>query len=101
MPLSSLNEILEFFPLLFLLLGSNTLIPNSLNNIITSLKLNISLTLIGVITGEFLVSKEGIGYLIIYGTQVFDLTLVMSGIFILIIISYVIYKLVSSIKIKK
>ena len=77
------------------------IIPNSLNNIITSLKLNISLTLIGVITGEFLVSKEGIGYLIIYGTQVFDLTLVMSGIFILIIISFIIYKLVSSIKIKK
>lgn len=74
------------------------IIPNSLNNIITSLKLNISLTLIGVITGEFLVSKEGIGYLIIYGTQVFNLNLVMSGIFLLIIISYILYKIVNSIK---
>ena len=44
--------------------------------------------------GEFLVSKEGIGYLIIYGTQVFNLSLVMSGILILIIISFILYKLV-------
>ena len=76
-------------------------IPNSLDNIITSLKLNISLTLIGVITGEFLVSKEGIGYLIIYGTQVFNLNLVMSGIFLLIIISLILYIVVNHINIKK
>ena len=44
--------------------------------------------------GEFLVSKEGLGYLIIYGTQVFNLSLVMSGILILIIISFILYKLV-------
>ena len=44
--------------------------------------------------GEFLVSKEGIGYLIIYGTQIFNLNIVMSGIIILIIISFIIYKLV-------
>ena len=49
---------------------------------------------IGVIMGEFLVSREGLGYLIIYGTQVFNLSLVMSGILILIIISFVLYKLV-------
>lgn len=44
--------------------------------------------------GEFLVSKQGIGYLIIYGTQVFDLDLVMSGIFILLIISFLLYEIV-------
>ena len=44
--------------------------------------------------GEFLVSKAGIGYLIIYGTQVFNLNLVMSGILILIIISWLLYKIV-------
>ena len=49
---------------------------------------------IGVIMGEFLVSKEGIGYLIIYGTQVFNLSLVMAGILILIIISYILYKII-------
>ena len=69
-------------------------IPNSMVTIISSLKLNISMSLIGVIMGEFLVSKEGIGYLIIYGTQVFNLNIVMSGILILIIISYILYKIV-------
>ena len=67
-------------------------LPSAYNSIIASLKLNISLTLIGVITGEFLVSKAGIGYLIIYGTQVFNLDLVISGIIILLIISYILYK---------
>lgn len=69
-------------------------IPSSYSTIISSLKQSISLTLIGVITGEFLVSKSGIGYLIIYGTQVFNLDLVMTGIFILLIISYILYKIV-------
>lgn len=78
-------------------------IPSSTNNIISSLKLNISMTLIGVIMGEFLVSKSGIGYLIVYGTQVFNLNLVYIGIFLIILISYLIYKLIIVIenKIKK
>ena len=79
------------------------IIPSSYKNIITALKLNISMTLIGVIMGEFLVSKSGIGYLIIYGTQVFNLDLVYTGIILLIIISYLIYKPVNILenKIKK
>ena len=79
------------------------IIPSSLKNIITALKLNLSMTLIGVIMGEFLVSKSGIGYLIIYGTQVFNLDLVYSGIFLLIILSYIIYKPINILenKIKK
>lgn len=67
-------------------------IPASYRTIISSLKINISMSLIGVITGEFLVSKKGIGYLIIYGTQVFNLNIVMSGILILIFISFVLYE---------
>ena len=70
-------------------------IPNSYKTIISSLKLNISMSLIGVIMGEFLVSKSGIGYLIIYGTQVFNLSLVMAGILILVIISFILYKLIT------
>lgn len=70
------------------------IIPNSYKTIISSLKLNISMSLIGVIMGEFLVSKEGIGYLIIYGTQVFNLSLVMAGILILVVISFILYNLV-------
>ena len=45
--------------------------------------------------GEFFVSKQGIGYLIIYGTQVFHLSLVMTGIFLLIIISFVLYQIIA------
>jgi len=74
------------------------IIPGSYETIISSLKLNISMTLIGVIMGEFLVSKEGIGYLIIYGTQVFNLSMVMSGILLLIVLSYIMYLVVSYIE---
>lgn len=69
-------------------------IPSSFKTIISSLKLNISMSLIGVIMGEFLVSKKGLGYLIIYGTQVFNLNLVMLGILLLIIISIILYELI-------
>lgn len=70
-------------------------IPSSYSTIITSLKLNISLTLIGVIMGEFLVSKSGIGYLIVYGKQIFNLDYVMTGVLLLAIISYIIYKIIN------
>ena len=69
--------------------------PGSISSIISALKVNVSMTLIGVIMGEFLVSKEGIGYLIIYGTQIFNMNLVMSGITLLIVISILIYLLVT------
>lgn len=74
------------------------ILPNSYPTIISSLKINISMSLIGVIMGEFLVSKEGIGYLIMYGSQVFNLNLVMSGIIILMIVSILMYKVVSYIE---
>lgn len=48
--------------------------------------------------GELLVSKEGIGYLIMYGSQVFNLNLVMTGILLLAIISYILYAIVSYIE---
>jgi NitT/TauT family transport system permease protein len=68
-------------------------IPSNYSVIINTLKINISMCLIGVIMGEFLTSKAGIGYLILYGSQVFNLDLVMSGIVILIILSVILYKL--------
>ena len=52
------------------------------------------MSLIGVIMGEFLVSKEGIGYLIMYGSQVFNLNLVITGIFILAIVSAIMYYII-------
>ena len=72
--------------------------PASINTIISSLKINISMSLIGVIMGEFLVSKAGIGYLILYGSQVFNLDLVISGIFILSIVASIMYYIVSFIE---
>lgn len=67
------------------------ILPNSFKYIISALKINISMSLIGVIMGEFLVSKEGIGYLIVYGSQTFNLNLVITGTLILAIISAIMY----------
>ena len=74
------------------------ILPSNILNIITTLKINISLNLIGVIMGELLVSKMGLGYLIMYGSQVFNLDLVISSIFILGIISYVMYLIIDYIE---
>lgn len=69
-------------------------LPYNLKSIISTLKISISMNLIGIIMGEFLVSKKGIGYLIMYGSQVFNLNLVISGIVLLCIISTIMYYLV-------
>ena len=70
------------------------ILPYNYNNIISTLKINISMSLIGVIMGEFLVSKEGLGYLIMYGSQVFNLNLVIAGIIVLCIIATLMYYLI-------
>ena len=62
--------------------------PSNYVNIISSLKINISMSLIGVIMGELLVSKSGLGYLIMYGSQVFNINLVITSVVILGVISY-------------
>ena len=66
-------------------------IPANISTFINSLKINIGLSLVGVISGEFLISKAGIGYLITYGGQVFKLDLVMSSIIILGIFAGLMY----------
>ena len=68
--------------------------PSNIKNIFNNLKICISMSLIGIIMGEFLVSKKGIGYLILYGSQVFNLDLVMTGIFILCICATILYYLI-------
>ena len=70
------------------------ILPSSLDVIISSLKINISMSLIGVIMGEFLVSKSGIGYLIMYGSQVFNLDLIITGTFILCVVATIMYYLI-------
>lgn len=74
------------------------ILPSNYPTIISSLKINISMSMIGVIMGELLVSKQGIGYLIMYGSQVFNLDLVMTGIVILMIVSYLMYIIISKLE---
>ncbi len=69
-------------------------IPANISTFINSLKVNIGLSLVGVISGEFLVSKAGLGYLIVYGGQVFKLDLVMASVIILALISAIMYQAV-------
>jgi NitT/TauT family transport system permease protein len=70
-------------------------IPSSLPNFISMLKINVGMAWIGSIMGEYIVSKAGIGYLIVYGGQVFKLDLVMSAVFILCILAAAMYALVA------
>ena len=72
--------------------------PATLPTMISTLKVNVGLSWVGVIVGEFLVSKKGLGYLIIYGFQVFDFTLVMSSLVIIAIFAAIMYKLVEKLE---
>lgn len=71
------------------------IIPSSLPEFISMLKINVGMSWIGSIMGEYIVSKAGIGYLIVYGGQVFKLDLVMSAVLILCILAALMYALVS------
>ncbi|MDR1913924.1 MAG: ABC transporter permease [Clostridiales bacterium] len=73
-------------------------LPSSYDSIVGSLKINISLSWVGVIMGEFLVSKAGLGYLIMYGYQVFNLNLVMTGVLLVAISAALMYFGVSAIE---
>lgn len=66
--------------------------PSNITTLFNSLKINIGLSLVGVIAGEFLVSKAGLGYLIVYGGQVFKLDLVMAGVLILAVVAALMYE---------
>ena len=67
------------------------ILPNSLKDIVSTLKINVGLSWIGAIMGEYLVSKAGLGYLLIYGGQVFNLNLVMTSTVILCVLASVMY----------
>ena len=74
------------------------ILPSNIDNIFNLVKINIGMAWIGVIVGEFLVSREGIGYLIVYGSQVFRMDIVMMGVFILSLISLFMYFILNMIK---
>lgn len=68
--------------------------PANLPTLFSTLKVNVGLSWVGVIMGEFLVSRAGLGYLIVYGSQVFNMDLVMTSVLILALAAVVMYRLV-------
>ncbi|MCH5249592.1 MAG: ABC transporter permease [Lachnospiraceae bacterium] len=90
---------------LILTLGGNrkdalfkVILPSSIPLIISNMKVNIGLCLVGVIIGEFLAARRGLGYLIIYGSQVFQLNMVITSIIILCAIAMGLYKIIQSLE---
>lgn len=77
---------------------TKVILPSNKLNIINAFKINISMSLIGVIMGELLVSKEGLGYLIMYGSQVFNIGLTITSVVILGILSYIMYYIINKIE---
>ncbi len=73
-------------------------LPGSIPTLISTAKVNIGLSLVGVIIGEFLAARRGLGYLIIYGSQVFQLNMVITSIIILCIIAMGFYKVIQVIE---
>ncbi|KAJ49329.1 NitT/TauT family transport system permease protein [Clostridium tetanomorphum] len=68
------------------------IIPASIPTLISALKINVGLSWVGVIMGEFLVAKEGLGFLIIFGGQISQLDMVMMSIIVLSVIAYLMYE---------
>jgi NitT/TauT family transport system permease protein len=67
------------------------ILPGSVPTMVAALKINIGLSMVGVIVGEFQASKAGLGYLIVYGSQIFQMNLAMMAIAILALISTAMY----------
>ena len=68
--------------------------PANYATLLNTLKVNVGLSWVGVIMGEFLVSRAGLGYLIVYGSQVFNMDLVMTSVLLLLVAAVVMYRLV-------
>ena len=74
---------------------TKVVIPSSIPEIISNMKVNIGLCLVGVVIGEFLAARNGLGYLIIYSSQVFKLDLLLMSIVILCVIALGLYSTIS------
>lgn len=68
-------------------------LPANYGTLLNTLRVNVGLSWVGVIMGEFLVSKAGLGYLIVYGSQVFNMDLVMAGVLLLALCAVGMYAL--------
>ncbi len=77
---------------------TKVILPSSIPQILGIMKVNIGLCLVGVIIGEFIGSRQGLGHLIIYGTQVFKLDWVILSIVILCIVAIILYGIIGFIE---
>ncbi len=85
-------KMLQTFGATRLQILQKVIIPASIPTIVSAVKINVGLSWVGVIVGELMVSRAGIGYLIVYGSQVFRLDLVMTSVIILAILATVMYQ---------
>ncbi|HEX4553112.1 MAG TPA: ABC transporter permease subunit [Xanthobacteraceae bacterium] len=74
---------------------AKVVLPGSVPTLIAALKVNVGLSLVGVVVGEFQSASLGLGYLIQYGSQIFKLNIVMTAITILALVSSVMYLAIS------
>ena len=77
---------------------TKVVIPSSIPAIVSNMKVNIGLCLVGVIIGEFLAARNGLGYLIIYSSQVFKLDWLLMSICILCLLAMGLYALISGVE---
>lgn len=73
-------------------------LPAAIPTMMAALKISVGMSWVGVIVGEYLVSQAGLGYLIVYGGQVFQLDLVMASIVVLCLLAAVMYYGVAAIE---
>lgn len=77
---------------------TKVVLPSTIPATISIMKVNIGLCLVGVVIGEFIGARSGLGYLIIYGSQVFKLDWVLMSIVILCIIAMGLYALIGAVE---
>ncbi|RFU66291.1 ABC transporter permease [Peribacillus glennii] len=87
-------KVLQTFGASRLQMFKEAILPASFPTIISTLKVNVGLSWVGVIVGEFLVSEKGLGYMIIYGFQVFNFNLVLLSLLIIAVFATIMYQLV-------
>ena len=73
-------------------------LPGSVPTMISALKINVGLALVGVVVGEFQAAKAGLGYLITYGSQIFQMNLVMTSVAVLAIISTLMFAVIQALE---
>lgn len=74
------------------------ILPATLPQFVSVLKISIGMSWVGSIMGEYLISSAGLGYLIVYGSQIFRLDLVMASTLLLCVLASLMYLIVSYIE---